>query len=202
MIPYWWRSVRIWPVGAGVGTLVGSKLLQAQGRAVEEKSTASQQLLLHGCQAAPLLNESQHLQGRGESRDNSLYAQFQFEAAGAFIFIANWCLGCRELFLKAKHFLIFEAAPRAQNKQFKLRPFSRQPNKTHQSKGEMCIRLAKQSIQRKSSENEANRTLVTKVNGQFTNIYYTWEVFIFMNDAHCQKMTFLGCFCSLWGAVW
>lgn len=80
---------RIWPLGAGQSLLGGSQLLQAQSRTVEDKAAASKQLLLHGCQAAPLLNKSQHLQG---GHNNSLHIQFQAEteSAGDFIFNKNW----------------------------------------------------------------------------------------------------------------
>lgn len=71
-----------------------SQLMQAQIGAVEEEPAASEQLLLHGRQAAPLLNEPQHLQG-WRRRDTSRYDPFQSAPAGAFIFIANWQLGHR-----------------------------------------------------------------------------------------------------------
>ena len=45
--------------------LGGGQLLQAKSWGVEEQATASKQFLLHGWQAAPLLNEPQHLQGGG-----------------------------------------------------------------------------------------------------------------------------------------
>lgn len=46
-----------------MGALGGGQLLQAESGAVEEEAAASKQFLLHGCQAAPLLHEAQHLQG-------------------------------------------------------------------------------------------------------------------------------------------
>lgn len=65
----WWKSKhvsfkeKIWPLGARVRALGSGQLLQAQGRAVEEKTAASKQFLLHGWEAAPLHNKPQHLRG-------------------------------------------------------------------------------------------------------------------------------------------
>lgn len=70
-----------WPLGARVGALGGGQLLQAKNWAVEEEAAASEQLLFHGCQAVPLLNESQHLKTRAGRRQDTSYSGLRWKTA-------------------------------------------------------------------------------------------------------------------------
>ena len=65
VVSVFWKSnlfaAILWPLGAEVWALGGGLLLQRRDGAMEEEAAASQQFLLHGWQAAPLLTKPQHL---------------------------------------------------------------------------------------------------------------------------------------------
>lgn len=163
----------IWPLGAWMWASGCSQLMQAQIGTVEEDTTASKQLLFHGRQAAPLLNESQHLQTRG---DASHYVCFQSQAAGAFIFIANWQLGHQNSSKSKKntpfhylHFSIFRIhlswkLKCIQKYVFKNNSFSDSWTKPIKAKNGAIYIYFQSRIQRKSPDNIENMAPGTKAN--------------------------------------